>query len=172
MSPKNYLVIDYYIGQGCQKINNICREAFKAAYEITEFTLQSLTDSIKARRYAQVSTLSDRSNVGSKLNSKELQSKNDDTVVICQEFGINITKEQLSILNLPNVPRYVHCYAWLSRFFYLVGDQEPNSQKIQIDPITVDELYLQYTLDNIGKIDSNLVISKDKLSKIWLQCFP
>ena len=89
-----------------------------------------------------------------------------------QELGINVTKEQLAAMNLPKFPKYVHAYAWLSRYFYLVGDQQPNSEQIQLDPITVDELYKLYIFDNEDKVDAISLVTKEKLGKVWLTCFP
>jgi hypothetical protein len=172
LSPKKYLLIDYCIGQGCEKIMHVCREAFKFAYEITEFTLQFLTDSIKHQRFAQVAKLTDRINLSSKLSFAEIKQKNDRVMAVAQELGIIVTKEQLAAMNLPNVPKYVHAYAWLSRYFYLVGDQQPNSEQIQLDPITVDELYKLYIFDNEGKVDAISLVTKEKLGKVWLTCFP
>jgi len=171
ISPKGYLIVNYHIGSGIYKINNVCRMSFLLAYQISDSHLQTLCKSIKERKFNAAGTFSDRTS-SVKCNEKAIENKTEKLKQLAERMNFSLSKSQLSAVMIPNKPKYLFAYAWLERYFDLVGDQELNCNEIHLEPVTLEEVYVEYLRDTDNKYHPNDYASKKHLTRLWLLCFP
>lgn len=170
ISEKGYLKLKYKIGSGTDKINNVCRRAFMRAYIIEESYLQTLCSHIKHNRFSQTATLSDQTSAVV-CCSAAIASKTQQLQQFSEHFKITLSQEQLAAVMMSNKPQYYFVYAWMKRFFDLIGDQEPNCNEIHIEPITINEIYQEYQLDNLDNRSPYKLATKNVMQRVWLSCF-
>jgi hypothetical protein len=171
ISPKGYLIINYHIGSGVKKINEVCREAFISAYQISDCQLQVLCKYIKERRFTTIRDFSDRSS-SVKCKESSIAKRTEQLQLVAQRMNFTLSSNQLAAVMIPNTPKYLFTYAWLERYFHLIGDKEPNSEEIHLEPITIGEVYQEYLRDNINCFHPQDYASRKHIAKIWIACFP
>ena len=64
----------------------------------------------------------------------------------------------------------ISCYAWMARYFSLVGDEMPNSDQIHFEPMHIKEAWEEYR-DVMKTLDSGY-ISAGAFGQMWTNCFP
>lgn len=171
VTPKGYLVIKYHIGSGIYKITNICRDAFIFAYQISESYLQGLCKYIKQRKFNVVADFSERTS-SVKCDESAIAKKTEKLQLIARQMGFTLSSNQLAAVMMPNKTKYLFAYAWMNRFFELIGDSEPNCNEIHVEPITIEEVYQEYLKDNQKCYAPQEFASKKQIAKLWLLCFP
>ena len=85
--------------------------------------------------------------------------------------GMNLARNQIAMLRIPNSPAVLTCYAWLHNYFNLVGDNIPNSAgEIHLEPIEIKEVWKEYK-DDMEYVHES-VISCIEFGCLWSNCYP
>lgn len=171
VTPKGYLIIHYHIGSGVNKITNVCRDAFIFANQISESYLQGLCKYIKQRKFNVVANFSDRSS-SVKCDESAIAKKTEKLQLLARQMNFTLSSDQLAAMMMPNKSKYIFAYAWMKRFFELIGDSEPNADEIHVEPISIEEVYQEYLKDNQRCYAPQEFASKKQIAKLWLLCFP
>lgn len=175
ISQKGYLRLSYKIDPAtCRKIN-VCRTAFCRAYQIGESYLESLCKDIKRDRFnCNAENFTDRTNVVGNRDGDADDALANQAEQLAFAFGIDLSVEQLAAMKLPNIIKAIFAYGWLNYYFSLVVDNEPNTNnEVHIEYCTLSDVYKEYLYDLQGNMDPNdIIISVERLARIWRECFP
>ena len=75
---------------------------------------------------------------------------------VASYYGFELSREDVAAANIPNSSTSISCYAWMARYFSLVGDEMPNSQQIHLEPMHINEVWQEYK-DVMIALDSGYV---------------
>lgn len=118
-----------------------------------------------------ISDFSDRTS-SVRCDKTAIANKTEKLQLIAKQMDFTLSSDQLSAIMIPNKSKYLFAYAWMARYFYLVGDQEPNCNEIHVEPMTIEDVYLEYLRDNAKCFALQEFASKKNIAKLWLLCFP
>jgi len=85
-------------------------------------------------------------------------------------LGINLSREQVQAMKIPNGPQSLACYAWMSDYFQMMGDSMPNMDEVHLEPIDIKEIYEEYLDD--AKSTGFEALNTTNFTKIWRNLFP
>jgi len=166
------VVYKYYIGPITNRINDVCRRIFLDAYRMKNSTLVSLTMKIREARWGSSRPLCDRTNASCGRTENDVNQSYENLENFAATQDLRIGHDQIALALVPNTPKAVSLMAWMERYFYEVGDMQPNRyNEIHIDHISITEVHRQYLLDMEGKVDPNDIASVGDLGKMWMRCF-
>lgn len=141
------------------------------SYQISESYLQTLCKYIKHKKFNVIGDFSDRTS-SVKCNETTIAKKTDKLQLIAQQMNFVLSSNQLAAIMIPNKTKYMFAYAWMERFFDLIGDSEPNCDEIHIEPVRLEDVYQEYLRDNSNSFSLEELASKKNIAKLWLLCFP
>ena len=175
-TEKKYLKYNWNIGCGSNRMSNVCRTRFLLCYEIGHSLLEELCADVKKGLCSNAPKLSDKTSLLSKRAtplSMHMQALIDRT----KQHGLNLSREQIAMMRLPNSVDAVICHGWMEFYFGLVGDSESNVDEIHLDPVPVTTIYEEYVMDMGGDkcAAPNCGIkplSKTAFDSLWKNCFP
>lgn len=90
--------------------------------------------------------------------------------VLCQNSGIQLTLDEEACVFLPNSDLSLQCYAWMKAHFSLIGDEEPNSHEIHLEPCYIKDIYEEYKLDQ--EVNGSEHLKSTQFGLMWQKCFP
>lgn len=174
---KQYQRYNWSVGQGSQAmlVRGVCREAFMQCYEIRHTQLEVLCNDIRMGINASEKPLGDKANVNIK-HHPEAGTMIKEIIRKTHRQGVNLSREQLSRMQLPNTVDSLAMYGWMDFYFDLVGDDQPNEDEIHLDPVPIKTVYEEYVSDAVDSSAGSGLglkpLSKDSFCKMWKQCFP
>jgi hypothetical protein len=75
------------------------------------------------------------------------------------------------MMQLPNSPDAIALYSWMSWYFKLIGDFEPNTDgEIHLEPCNAKDIYFEYVADMQANGMEYLGVTQ--FSHMWMHCFP
>ena len=166
----------WYIGCNTSRVTNVCRERFMICYDMKHCYLEQLCADVKKGLNSSATPLSDKSNVSIRKNSdtgKYIQ----DIINKTKQQGLNITREQISMMKLPNSVDAIIAYGWMEFYFNLLGDTESNIDEVHLDPVTIESIFAEYCFD-MGSDEKSMPncgikpLSKTVFVELWKKCFP
>ncbi|NDB83452.1 MAG: hypothetical protein EB127_12100 [Alphaproteobacteria bacterium] len=145
-------------------------------YDIKHCYLEQLCTDVKKGLSTSTTPLSDKSNVSIRKNSdtgKYIQ----DIINKTKQQGLNLTREQISMMKLPNSVDAIIAYGWMEFYFSLLGDTESNIDEVHLDPVSIKSIYDEYCFDMGCDVKSMPNCGMQPLSKtvfveLWKNCFP
>jgi len=175
-TERKYLKYNWCIGCSTNRITNICRDRFMLCYDIKHCYLEQLCTDVKKGLSTSTTPLSDKSNVSIRKNSdtgKYIQ----DIINKTKQQGLNLTREQISMMKLPNSVDAIIAYGWMEFYFSLLGDTESNIDEVHLDPVSIKSIYDEYCFDMGCDVKSMPNCGMQPLSKtvfveLWKNCFP
>ena len=99
LSVLGYLKLNWTIGIGRVKLQNVCRKRFRMVYGITSYTLDILCQSVKRNSLTFDKPFNDRCGafMSNNISSQEKTGKYIDKILsLCERNKINLSKEQVS----------------------------------------------------------------------------
>lgn len=136
-------------------IDDICAEIKKREYNNAE---SGLGEHQQGELFQGSQTSSSR---GKFLKELEL---------MCQNRGFQLSLDEKACVYLPNTEESLQCYTWMKNHFSLIGDIEPNSQEIHLEPCFIKDIYEEYKLDQ--EVDGNQYLKSTQFGLMWQKCFP
>lgn len=136
-------------------IDDICAEIKKDEYHNSEF---NFSESKQGGLLLNYTTNASRGNF-----IKQLE-------VLCKTSGFDLSLDEKAGLFLPNTDVSLKCYAWMKSHFSLIGDFEPNSQEIHLEPCYIKDVYEEYKLDQL--VNGDGYSKKTQFGLMWQKCFP
>jgi hypothetical protein len=154
ISPTSrYCMMDYKIQSNSQgRIDNVCESTFRKVWCISKNRMNVLKREIKDGIVQTERCFNDKSKVPEKTLGK--------TIIIiiaawkhllrlflalmgmaAQRYGFEFNKEEISMMSLPSGFKAASAYSWMIRYFSCVGDEEPNTGEIHLDPIEEKEVW-------------------------------
>lgn len=110
---------------------NVCRDAFRLAYDISEYQLTKICNDIKVNRY----TLPDNKNF---LSMGKFQKE---TINFASTYKIKMTKDQIAAAKLPDTKQSLICYHWMAEKFSAMCDSVPTLEGDSIYCIYLFDIY-------------------------------
>lgn len=82
---------------------------------------------------------------------------------------MQLSREQIQAMRLPNGPQSVGCYAWMLEYFKMMGDSMPNVDEIHLEPIEIKDIYEEYADDS--KLSGSEYLCPSNFTKVWKTLF-
>ena len=161
-----YLKMEYKVipetKVGIEIRNAVCEKTFMKAWGINNYLMKKLRKECKV---GIVKTVSRRM-------SDRYSAVHGDVFAIMKASGIkvDISPERLARSLIPNTDEGFHCYSWLENRFYLVGDSQPNSSEIHLDPMDKNELHKEYEHESL--LYNYKPVELSEFLRIWRKSFP
>ena len=146
ITGRKNLKYDWCIGCNTSRVKNVCKERFMLCYDMKHCYLEQLCADVKKGLNSSAIPLSDKSNFSIRKNSdtgKYIQ----DIINKTKQQGLNLTREQISMMKLPNSVDAIIAYGWMEFYFNLLGDTESNIDEVHLDPITIESIFSEYCFD-------------------------
>lgn len=155
--------MNWSIGYADNVMKGLCRWCFMAAYDIGHTLLDELCSEIKMGVTKTERAFNDK--------IKNRAGESDKTIThFAQMKGIDLSFSQIAAINVPNTPCSTTMHSWMSFYFDLVGDQEPNTNgEIHLEPVDVKTIHQEYCDDMMSSGNSFLGITQ--FSEMWKSCF-
>lgn len=161
---KRYCRHNWKIGVAPKRVvENVCRTAFQLAYGIGKSYIEVIVRSIKDFEVNLEPPLDDRAVISSHYEYLFIK--------MAEDRGLQLTRDQLAALRVPNSPTSVLCYSWMLIYFDVIGDLIPNSDgEIHIEPTDIKEIWAEYKEDTNFAGESYLCA--EAFGRMWDICFP
>ena len=140
-TPGLYTKATWKVGKGLHVLSGVCRQCFLHCYECSHGYLDQICASIKSGEDASVPQLNDTTpayEYSATFKKALNQMANKDNIMLDHVM--------IAALQIPNTIQSLSCYAWMSSFFKLVGDSQPNKNEIHIEPTEIKEIHSEVTL--------------------------
>lgn len=134
----------YKIGLRPGLVVPCCKSSFCDAYDIGNTVLNDIISEIK--RESGVLTIVPAVSAGSlksQLNSARIKA----ILKVADERGMDLTRQQIQAMSIPNTDQSVRCFAWMDYYFNLLGDDIPNADEKHLEPIPCTEIHAEYVAD-------------------------
>ena len=142
-------------------VEDVCWRAFAAAYGIAERTFERWRSDFKYRRINREVAEDER---------KRSHFKIDAMIKVFEDRGIEFDSDQLASIYASNSPKSLCCYRWMSDFFNLAAESQPNAAgDVQLDWDQKTSFYKQYIkrMEELG----NEVVSSRSFYRMWKALF-
>lgn len=150
---------------GVREKVDVCRQSFRFAYGISRDFLNTLAKDVKTLRINDQRPFNDRSNPS---RDEALESYCRDMDI---ELGFRQTPDQRAASRIPNSPEALECWAWMKKYFDLVGDFQPNSDgEIHLDACTIKDVWKAYVHDQTAANKSSYFQHR-QFCDLWVTCF-
>lgn len=109
-----------------------------------------------------------------KLSQVEVESAK----AIAEFHNISLDQSHIAALKLTWSPAQLFAYGWMQTHFVLIGDQEPNSNEIHLDPMPIKDIYQDYVCEcmatyNIASLEAlTNLLRYEQFCELWKACFP
>ena len=57
--------------------------------------------------------------------------------MISNAYGFEVSNADAAMMRIPNGPKAMFAYGWMDRIFKLIGDVQPNSDKIHLEAMSI-----------------------------------
>jgi hypothetical protein len=174
LTEMGYMQMSWTVGSGAYKLQNVCRQLFIHCYLLSHSNLDRICQLVK-----RGITNPNQANLNDNSNSFRQNSETDKvTLKDIQNYNIahniQLTTSQRAALHLPNNVVSLATYGWMSAYFKLVGDSQPNrDDEIHLEPVKVNVVYAVYK-DEIREILNDNTIDAYSFSafcKFWNEYF-
>ena len=158
-----YVVMNWRVGVNvdCQ-LNGVCRACFCNCYGVSSSTIDRVLRNYKLGDVKRASELTDRT-VANPAIFAGLKK-------VADYYGLKMTRQELAAARIPNSVASITCYAWLARYFSMIGDDMSNRDEIHLEPTWIKDVWEEYS-DNMKMLDVPY-LSVNDFGKIWVNCFP
>jgi len=143
------------------QVVDVCRTCFSNCYGIPLTTMDRVVRSFKNGEAKPAPALSDRT-VMSDAIFRGFKKAAD-------YYGLKLTRQELAAARMPNSPVAVSCYAWMARYFSMVGDDMSNSEEIHLEPTLIKDVWAEYREEMISYGVKHLSVTA--FGSLWTHCF-
>ena len=153
----------YRVGVDCDKqLSDVCKACFCNCNGISESAIDRAVASYKSGVKRPATELNDRTAVN-KITFRGMKR-------VASYYGFQLSRQDVAAANIPNSSVSISCYAWMARYFALVGDEMPNSEQIHLEPMHIKEIWEEYR-DVMKALDCGY-IALGPFGDLWKHCFP
>ena len=143
-------------------LNGVCKTCFCNTHGISESTVDRVVASHKSGVKRPAAELNDRTAVN-RITFRGMKR-------IANYYGFELSRQDVAAANIPNSSVSISCYAWMARYFSLVGDEMPNSEEIHLESMHIKEIWEEYR-DVMKALDCGY-IALGQFGDLWMKCFP
>lgn len=144
-------------------VQNVCRRCFMNTYGCSHGYIDGIVKDIKEGVRSYDRACSDK-------NRRVSLSFTSHLVNIASYHGVTLTRKQIQAMTVPNTVESLSAFAWMSTFFDVAGEQQPNIDEIHLDPCSVDHIWEEYRC--VMEDAKQDYIKYSHFLHIWKQCFP
>lgn len=158
-------MMQYKIGKSPKIL--VCRQAFRMTYGIKRDRLRVLAKDFfegrKGEPQRQVSTSAPYD-----LTESDKQTYH---AAMSQVFDLKLSNEQEAAMMIPNSHVAFACWAWMDRYFNIVGDFEPNTKgEIHLEPTLIKDIWKTYQSE-ISSDGKTTILNVYQFGQLWNSCF-
>ena len=134
-------------------IVGVCRSCFAHFYNVGHCYIDEICAKIKQGMVSNAKDLNDYTPAYSctPFFKKQLNA-------IANKRGDFLNHDQIVALQIPNTVESLSCYAWMSLFFDLMGDVQPNKKEIHLEAISQKEIYDEVFILKPAIIPKSIII--------------
>lgn len=130
------------------ELSDVCKACFCNCFGISHSAVDRVVAFHKSGVKRPAAELNDRS-VVNRITFRGMKR-------VASYYGFELSREDVAAANIPNSSTSISCYAWMARYFSLVGDEMPNSEQIHLEPMHINEVWQEYK-DVMIALDSGYV---------------
>ena len=145
-----------------EQLSDVCKACFCNCYGISTSTIDRAVRNYKDGAVVHAPVLNDKTAVSEATYSGFKKA--------AAYYGIKLSRQQLAAARIPNSVVSVSAYAWMTRYFSLVGDDMSNRDEIHLEPTWIKDVWQEYVDDM--KMHSNPYLSDTDFGQMWINCFP
>ena len=145
-----------------EQLPGVCKACFCNCYGVSTSTIDRAVRNYKDGAVVHAPVLNDKTSISDAVYSGFKKA--------AAYFGIKLSRQQLAAARIPNSVVAVSAYAWMARYFSLVGDDMSNCDEIHLEPTWIKDVWQEYVDDM--KMHSNPYLSDTDFGQLWIKCFP